>query len=103
MLLAATEFSFFPNVAPRVQIQPGFVWDEQDAYLFDIDGTLLRSRDRVHVDSFVACVQRLTGFEVTLAGIVLQGSTHNKKTTTEPNSAATNRTTKTPKKPVFSA
>ena len=72
---AATESSFFPNVAPRVQIQPGFVWDEQDAYLFDIDGTLLRSRDRVHVDSFAACVQRLTGFEVTLAGIVLQGST----------------------------
>ena len=60
---------------PRVAIQPGFVWDEQDAYLFDIDGTLLRSRDRIHVDSFAACVQRVTGFEVTLAGIVLQGST----------------------------
>ena len=72
---AATESSFPPQVAPRVHIQPGFVWDEQDAYLFDIDGTLLRSRDRVHVDSFAACVQRVTGFEVTLAGIVLQGST----------------------------
>lgn len=56
-------------------IQTGFVWDEQDAYLFDIDGTLLRSRDRIHVDSFAASVQRVTGFEVTLAGIVLQGST----------------------------
>jgi len=64
-----------PTVDPRVAIQPGFVWDEQDAYLFDIDGTLLRSRDRIHVESFVACVQRVTGFEVTLAGIVLQGST----------------------------
>jgi len=64
-----------PQVAPRVAIQPGFAWDEQDAYLFDIDGTLLRSRDRIHVDSFAACVQRVTGFEVTLAGIVLQGST----------------------------
>jgi len=72
---AATESSFFPKVDPRVYLQPGFVWDEQDAYLFDIDGTLLRSRDRVHVDSFAACVQRVTGFEVTLAGIVLQGST----------------------------
>jgi phosphoglycolate phosphatase-like HAD superfamily hydrolase len=51
------------------------VWDEQDAYLFDIDGTLLRSRDRVHVDSFVASVQRVTGFEVTLDGITLQGNT----------------------------
>jgi phosphoglycolate phosphatase len=72
---AATESSFFPKVDPRVFIQPGFVWDTQDAYLFDIDGTLLRSRDRVHVDSFAASVQRVTGFEVTLAGIVLQGST----------------------------
>ena len=35
----------------RVAIEPGFAWDGQDAYLFDIDGTLLRSRDRVHFDS----------------------------------------------------
>jgi phosphoglycolate phosphatase len=59
----------------QVEILPGFVWDAQDAYLFDIDGTLLRSRDRIHVDSFVSSVHRVTGFEVTLAGIVLQGST----------------------------
>jgi phosphoglycolate phosphatase-like HAD superfamily hydrolase len=59
----------------RVAIQPGFAWDAQDAYLFDIDGTLLRSRDRIHVGSFSSSVQRVTGFEVTLAGIVLQGST----------------------------
>ena len=32
---------------PRIAIEPGFDWDGQDAYLFDIDGTLLRSRDRV--------------------------------------------------------
>jgi phosphoglycolate phosphatase-like HAD superfamily hydrolase len=60
---------------PRVEIAPGFVWDAQDAYLFDIDGTLLRSRDRIHVDSFAPSVQRVTGFEVTLAGIVLHGAT----------------------------
>jgi phosphoglycolate phosphatase-like HAD superfamily hydrolase len=59
----------------RVAIEPGFAWDAQDAYLFDIDGTLLRSRDRIHVDSFVSSVQRVTGFEVTLAGILLHGST----------------------------
>ncbi len=63
------------RVAPRVAIQPGFVWDAQEAYLFDIDGTLLRCRDGIHVNSFAASVQRVTGFEVTLAGIVLQGST----------------------------
>lgn len=60
---------------PRVAIAPGFVWDAQDAYLFDIDGTLLRSRDRIHVDSFAPSVQRVTGFEVTLSGIVLHGAT----------------------------
>src|ERR1035438_9966196 len=60
---------------PRVHLSQGFTWDEQDAYLFDIDGTLLRTRDRIHVDSFTASVQRITGFEVTLAGIVLHGST----------------------------
>jgi len=70
-----TESSFHAKVEPRIAIRPGFAWDEQDAYLFDIDGTLLRSRDRIHVDSFAACVHRVTGFEVTLAGIVLQGST----------------------------
>ena len=59
----------------RVAIEPGFAWDAQDAYLFDIDGTLLRSRDRVHVDSFASSVQRVTGFEITLAGILLHGST----------------------------
>lgn len=64
-----------PRLDARVVIQPGFEWDAQHAYLFDIDGTLLRSRDRIHVDSFAACVERVTGFEVTLAGIVLQGST----------------------------
>src|SRR5438477_1912446 len=75
MQLKATESTVFPAVEPRVAIEPGFMWDDQDAYLFDIDGTLLRSRDRIHVDSFAASVQRVTGFEVTLAGIVLQGST----------------------------
>jgi phosphoglycolate phosphatase len=59
----------------RVAIEPGFEWDGQDAYLFDIDGTLLRSRDRIHMDSVAASVQRVTGFEITLAGILLHGST----------------------------
>jgi len=59
----------------RVAIEPGFTWDAQDAYLFDIDGTLLRSRDRVHIDSFASSVHRVTGFEITLAGILLHGST----------------------------
>ena len=60
---------------PQIYIAPGFAWDGQDAYLFDIDGTLLRSRDRIHVNSFAHSVQRITGFEVNLEGIALQGNT----------------------------
>lgn len=59
----------------RVAVEPGFGWDTQDAYLFDIDGTLLRSRDRVHLESLTGSVKRIMGFEVTLAGIVVHGST----------------------------
>ena len=61
--------------APRVAIAPDFEWDGQDAYLFDIDGTLLRSRDRIHFDSFAASVERVTGFEITLAGVQVHGGT----------------------------
>jgi phosphoglycolate phosphatase len=64
-----------PSQEARVTIEPGFAWNAQDAYLFDIDGTLLRSRDRIHFNSFASSVQRVTGFEITLAGILLHGST----------------------------
>ncbi len=60
---------------PRVAIEPEFEWDGQDAYLFDIDGTLLRSRDRIHMDSVAASVRRVTGLEITLAGVAIHGST----------------------------
>ncbi len=63
------------NNEARVAIEAGFAWDRQDAYLFDIDGTLLRSRDRVHVESFATTVRKVTGIEVTLTGVVLQGNT----------------------------
>jgi len=59
----------------RVAIEPGFAWDGQDAYLFDIDGTLLRSRDRIHFESFAQSVKRVMGFEVSFSGQVLHGST----------------------------
>jgi phosphoglycolate phosphatase len=64
-----------PKNEARVEIEPDFVWDGQDAYLFDIDGTLMRSRDRVHYESVSASVQRVTGFEITLAGVLIHGST----------------------------
>jgi phosphoglycolate phosphatase-like HAD superfamily hydrolase len=63
------------NPDARTAIEADFAWDGQDAYLFDIDGTLMRSRDRVHVDSVAWSVHRVTGFEITLTGIQLQGNT----------------------------
>jgi phosphoglycolate phosphatase-like HAD superfamily hydrolase len=53
-----------PTQEARIAIQPGFAWDGQDAYLFDIDGTLLRNRDRIHRDSFAIGVQKVTGVDI---------------------------------------
>src|ERR1700744_1709825 len=60
---------------PRVVLKPGFVWDAQDAYLFDIDGTLLRSRDRIHFNAFASSAKEAAGFEISLTGVVLHGGT----------------------------
>jgi phosphoglycolate phosphatase len=59
----------------RVFIQNGFRWDKQGAYLFDIDGTLLRSRDRIHVNSFFSSVRAVLGHELTLEGVTVSGNT----------------------------
>jgi len=64
-----------PQTEPRIAIKPGFEWDGQDAYLFDIDGTLLRSRDRVHFESVARGVKRVTGFEISLEGVAIHGNT----------------------------
>ena len=63
------------NNEARISIESGFAWDKLDAYLFDIDGTLLRSRDRVHVDSFTTTLQKMMGPKVTLEGVALAGNT----------------------------
>jgi phosphoglycolate phosphatase-like HAD superfamily hydrolase len=59
----------------RIALQPGFQWDACPAYLFDIDGTLLRSRDRIHYNAFAEGVRRATGFELSLEGVALAGNT----------------------------
>ncbi len=56
-------------------IRKGFAWDAQDAYLFDIDGTLLRSQDRIHYSSFAAGVKHVMGRDLELDGVVLHGNT----------------------------
>ena len=56
-------------------MRPGFRWDAADAYLFDIDGTLLNSRDAVHYFAFHNAVQAVLGIEASVDGIVVHGNT----------------------------
>lgn len=56
-------------------MRPGFRWDAADAYLFDIDGTLILSRDRVHYRSFFTAVEQVLGRSLTLDGVSLHGNT----------------------------
>ncbi|MGB0122850.1 MAG: HAD hydrolase-like protein [Silvibacterium sp.] len=60
---------------PNVFQRQGFRWDAQDAYLFDIDGTLLRCRDRIHIDSFFSSVRSVMGRDLTLDGVTVSGNT----------------------------
>ncbi|HEX3436778.1 MAG TPA: HAD family hydrolase [Pseudacidobacterium sp.] len=63
------------GTAVHIHIQDGFFWDRQDVYLFDIDGTLLRSRDRIHYQSFFESVRNVMGRELVLDGVTLSGNT----------------------------
>jgi len=54
---------------------PDFQWHAAAAYLFDIDGTLLNSRDGVHYFAFQNAVRETLGFEVGLDGLQLHGNT----------------------------
>lgn len=50
-------------------------WNAYDAYLFDIDGTLVRCQDAVHYYAFLAALQLLTGRELDLTGVTTHGNT----------------------------
>jgi phosphoglycolate phosphatase-like HAD superfamily hydrolase len=58
-----------------VQANPSLTWDSFDAYLFDIDGTLLRAAGGVHNDAFPDSVREVTGHEVSLERVFLHGNT----------------------------
>ena len=49
-------------------------WDAYDAYLFDIDGTLLHCTDAVHYNAFLDSLQTLSGRPLNLDGITVQGN-----------------------------
>lgn len=59
----------------QVFVQEGFEWDAHPAYLFDIDGTLLRSGDGVHYNAFFSSVRDVLGHELSLEGVVIHGNT----------------------------
>jgi phosphoglycolate phosphatase len=56
-------------------IRAGFQWDAADAYLFDIDGTLLNCRDAVHYQAFRQAVRDVLGIEAGIDGVPLHGNT----------------------------
>jgi phosphoglycolate phosphatase-like HAD superfamily hydrolase len=49
-------------------------WDTYDAYLFDIDGTLLNCTDAVHYFAFCDALTAIAGRPLNLDGVVTQGS-----------------------------
>lgn len=53
----------------------GRAWDSFDAYLFDIDGTLLTCTDAVHYFAFCDALQALSGRALTLDGVTAHGNT----------------------------
>lgn len=56
-------------------MRPGFRWDAADAYLFDIDGTLLNSRDAVHYFAFRSAARHVLGIEASIDGVPVHGNT----------------------------
>lgn len=52
-----------------------FRWMDADAYLFDIDGTLLVTRDLIHRDALHRAMREIYGVETTIDGIAYHGKT----------------------------
>lgn len=50
-------------------------WDRYDAYLFDIDGTLLHCTDAVHYFAFCEALESLSGRPLNLDGVTAHGNT----------------------------
>lgn len=55
--------------------RPTRLWDSYDAYLFDVDGTLIHSRDAVHYYAFLEALKLLAGKPLTLDGVLAHGNT----------------------------
>ena len=55
--------------------KPSRAWDRYDAYLFDIDGTLLECTDAVHYFAFCDALHSLSGRALNLDGVTAHGNT----------------------------
>lgn len=62
------------RVVPRSNTLPR-PWDAFDAYLFDVDGTLLNCADALHYFAFCEALQVLSNRELNLDGITAHGNT----------------------------
>ncbi len=58
-----------------VSVREGFRWDDCDAYLFDIDGTLLHAAGGVHTNAFSWSVEAVMGHPLSMDGVAVHGST----------------------------
>ena len=58
-----------------VFVREGFSWDECNAYLFDIDGTLLHAHGGVHTGAFSSSVEAVLGHPLSIDGVPVHGST----------------------------
>ena len=56
-------------------MMPEFRWSAADAFLFDIDGTLLNSRDGVHYEAFHHAVRRHFSISSSIDRVPLHGNT----------------------------
>src|ERR1700742_5273103 len=65
----------FAEFCHRVARPPGLHWDQYDASLFDIDGTLLRDPGRVHYNAFSKACLEVLGHPLSLDAVSVAGST----------------------------
>ncbi len=62
-------------VADFVSVRNGFRWADCDAYLFDIDGTLVHAKGGVHTDAFSSSVEAVMGHPLPVDQVPVHGST----------------------------
>ena len=61
--------------SPEVSTIDGFPWRTFDAYLFDIDGTMMLSKDRTHRNALHRAMREVFDVETTIDGIAFHGKT----------------------------